>query len=167
MEKYKDLVFRLAFSYCGNSTDADDIFQEVFLRYYHKKPQFESEEHEKAWFIRVSINCSKSLLTTPWRTQTVELDENIPFQDSYESDLFRAILELPPKYRAVIELYYYEGYKIREIAKLLHRSENAIKQRLSRARKQLKKTLSEERGFKKGDFSHEYKTEGQRNSQCI
>lgn len=155
MEKYKDLVFRLAYSYCGNSTDADDIFQEVFLRYYRKKPRFENEEHEKAWFIRVTINCSKSLLTTLWRTRTVELDENIPFQDSHESDLFRAIMELPPKYCAVIELYYYEGYKIREIAELLHRSENAIKQQLSRARKQLKKTLSEERDFRKGDLQHE------------
>lgn len=146
MEKYKDLVYRLAFSYCGNSTDADDVFQEVFLRYYRKNPEFDSEEHEKAWFIRVTINCSKSLLTALWRTRTVELDENLPFQDSYESDLFRTIMELPPKYRTVIELYYYEGYKIREIAKLLHRSENAIKQQLSRARKQLKKILSEERG---------------------
>lgn len=150
VEKYKDLVYRLAFSYCRNHMDADDIFQEVFLRYYRKRPVFESEEHEKAWFIRVTINCSKSLLTSVWRSWTIELEQGVLFQDQYESDLFYAVMALPKKYRIVIELYYYEGYKVKEIAELLHRKENTVKQQLVRGRERLKNMLSEE-----GEVSYE------------
>ena len=109
IEKYKDMVYRIAFSYCRNRSDADDVFQEVFLRYFRKSPVFENAEHEKAWLIRVTVNCSKSVLMSPWRKHEVELDDSIHYEDKYESDLFRAVMQLPAKYRIVIELYYYEG----------------------------------------------------------
>ena len=67
IEKYKDMVYRIAFSYCRNRSDADDVFQEVFLRYFRKAPVFKNAEHEKAWLIRVTVNCSKSVLMSPWR----------------------------------------------------------------------------------------------------
>ena len=72
IEKYKDMVYRIAFSYCRNRSDADDVFQEVFLRYFRKSPVFENAEHEKAWLIRVTVNCSKSVLMSPWRKHEVD-----------------------------------------------------------------------------------------------
>ena len=144
IDKYKNMVYRIAFSYCRNRTDADDVFQEVFMRYFRKHPTFISDEHEKAWFIRITINCSKSLLMSPWKTRMVELDDSIHYEDNYESDLFRAVMELQAKYRIVIELYYYEGYKIKEIAQILKRKEGTVRQQLARAREQLKEKLSEE-----------------------
>ncbi|MBU5478490.1 sigma-70 family RNA polymerase sigma factor [Eubacterium sp. MSJ-13] len=144
IERYKDMVYRIAFSYCKNRSDADDIFQEVFLRYFRKAPQFENDDHEKAWLIRVTVNCSKSVLMSPWRKHEIKLDDNIHYEDQYESDLFRAVMQLPAKYRIVIELYYYEGYKLREIAHILKKKEVTVRQQLVRAREQLKKALTEE-----------------------
>ena len=144
IEKYKDMVYRIAFSYCRNRSDADDVFQEVFLRYFRKSPVFENAEHEKAWLILVTVNCIKSVLMSPWRKHEVELDDSIHYEDKYESDLFRAVMQLPAKYRIVIELYYYEGYKLKEIAQILKRKETTVRQQIARAREQLRKSLTEE-----------------------
>lgn len=144
IQNYKDLVYRIAFSYVKNNVDADDIFQEVFLRYFRKKPIFKNETHEKAWFIRVTINCSKNILTSLWHKYTVPFDESITFEHKATANLFEEIISLSPKYRIVILLYYYEGYKIKEISTILKQSESSIKQRLARARKKLKLELSTE-----------------------
>ncbi len=144
IQKYKDLVYRIAFTYCKNHIDTDDVFQDVFLRYFRKNPEFKSDEHEKAWFIRVTINSSKNFLTSSWRKNNVPLDESIIFEDKDTLNLFEEIKRLSSKYSIVIFLYYYEGYKIMEISKLLKISESSVKQRLSRARKKLKIELTKE-----------------------
>ena len=144
--KYEKTVYKLAYSYMKNKQDTDDIYQEVFLRFFRKKPEFESEEHEKAWFIRTTINCCKSYYLSGWVKRTMAFEEGTHGrEDSYEmggqSDLFYAVMELPVKYRTVIHLFYYEGYTVREIAGLTGEKVTTITTRLSRAREQPRDVL--------------------------
>ncbi|MEE5992923.1 MAG: RNA polymerase sigma factor [Oscillospiraceae bacterium] len=143
IKKYADMVYRMAFAHVRSHSDADDIFQEVFLRYVKKHPQFENEEHEKRWFLKVTANCAKSYLTSAWMRYFVPLEEEI-FQEPEENRLSEALLQLPPKYRDVVHLHYYEGYKTEEIAEILRRKPDTIRKQLSRARDMLKKILEEE-----------------------
>lgn len=146
--KHEKSVYRLAYSYMRNKQDADDIYQEVFLRYFRRKPEFASEEHEKAWFIRTTINCCKNMCVSSWFQKTVPLEENVLGSEAVyvpreQSELFTAVMELPLKYRTVIHLFYYEGYSIREIAELTGEKVTAITTRLNRARSKLRDTLTE------------------------
>lgn len=143
IEKYADTVYRIALTRTNNKSDSEDIFQEVFLRITKKMPTFESTEHEKAWVIRVTLNCSNSLLTSSWRNKTQELEENIQFETKQRHDIYYEVAKLPSKYRTVIYLFYYEGYKINEISKILNTNESTVKTRLARAREKLKDNMSE------------------------
>lgn len=147
--KYEKTVYKLAYSYMRNRQDTDDIYQEVFLRFFRKKPEFESEEHEKAWFIRTTINCCKSYFLSGWVKRTMAMEERtMGREDSYEmeerSELFYAVMELPVKYRTVIHLFYYEGYTVKEIAGLLEEKVTTITTRLSRGRERLREVLDAE-----------------------
>lgn len=143
--KYADTVYRLAFVRTGSRNDSDDILQEVFLRYIKVWGKMESEEHVKATLIRITVNCSNSLLTSAWFKKTDPLDENISasYANSAESALSE-VLKLPVKYRTVIHLYYYMGYSVAEIASITKTNPSTVKTRLARARGQLKKTLEAE-----------------------
>lgn len=142
IEKYADMVYRIALTRTNNKQDSEDVFQEVFLRVTKKMPVFESKEHEKAWIIRVTINCSNTLLTSSWRKKTEQLEENIEFETKESHDVFYEVAKLPKKYRTVIYLFYYEGYKINEISKILNTNESTIKTWLARAREKLKKNMN-------------------------
>jgi len=141
--KYLRTVFGIALSYTKNDTDACDIAQEVFMKYYTSRKRFNDDEHLKAWLIRVTINACKKYLLSSWIKRTVPLDETIPFDSKEDSDLFSAVMDLPLKYRTVVHLHYYEGYSIAEIASLLKTKESTIKVRLMRARTKLKEKLKE------------------------
>lgn len=104
-------------------------------------PKFENEEHEKAWLIRVTINCSKNLLNSKFLKNTTELKEDIVFKTKERHDIYYAVQELPLKYRTIIYLYYYENYKINQISKIIKTNENTVKSRLARAREKLKQNL--------------------------
>lgn len=143
-DHYKPLVFSIAYNYCKNAADANDITQETFVRYLKHDAVFESEEHRKAWLIRVTINNCKSLLISPWFQKTVPLDEKLPFVDKEETDLFRAVMALPFKYRIVIHLHYYAGYSTKEIAAALSLGESTVRVRLLRARDKLKAMLGKD-----------------------
>lgn len=145
IEKYADMVYRIALTRCGTIENAEDIFQEVFLKFSEKNPKFENDEHEKAWFIRVTINLSKNMKNQNWNKKIVSLDENMVFENKEETDVFSIVCELPENYKTVIYLSYYEGYKVKEISKLMKINENTIKTWLSRAREMLKNKL--EGGF--------------------
>ena len=145
IDKYADMVYKVALTRCGTIENAEDIFQEVFLKFSEKMPKFENSEHEKAWFIRVTINLTKNIKSNNWNKKVVSLDENIPFEEKEESDVFSVVCELPTNYKTVIYLSYYEGYKVREIANIMNANENTIKTWLSRAREILKEKL--EGGF--------------------
>lgn len=151
-EKYSDMVYRVAIMSCGDRCMAEDIVQEVFVRYLKNKPEFESDEHAKAWFIRVSVNCTRSQLTSFWKRRVVPVEEfynseedetQITF-DSDESELFEVIQSLPQKYSIVLYLRYYEEYAVNDIAKILHTTAGNISSRISRAKKLLKEQLSKE-----------------------
>jgi len=125
-------------------TDTEDIFQTVFLKYVLSSAAFENEEHEKAWFIRVTINACKDLLKSFFRSRTVSLEEVLPQEAGVTDDhreVLEAVLALPPKYRNVVYLHYYEGYTAAEIGKLLGKNENTVYTLLSRAKGQLRDAL--------------------------
>lgn len=141
IEKYSNMVYRLALTRTKSKENSEDVYQEVFLRLYKKLPNFESEEHEKAWLIRVTINCSKNLLNSKFLKHTTQIKEDITFETKERHDIYYAVQELPLKYRTIIYLYYYENYKINEISKILKTNENTVKSRLSRAREKLKQKI--------------------------
>ena len=144
IKAYSDMVYRQAFSYTRNKSDADDIFQEVFMRYIKKKPQFESEEHRKAWLIRVTINCCKKMHVSAWKNKIVPLEDNIVFESEEENNLHYELMKLPVKYRTVIHLFYYENYSVEEIGKILKQNPSAVRMTLTRARRNLKEIIKEE-----------------------
>lgn len=149
MKKYSDMVYRLALTRTGNPHDADDILQEVFLRYIRADKTYNDEEHRKAWLIKITINCSKSFLTSAWNRHRdfAEPDENSGLYDKRLSDIetksevYGAVLKLPEKYRVVIHLFYYEDMSVTQIAKATGRTEAAVKSQLSRGRGMLKELL--------------------------
>lgn len=141
IQREKDLVYRLAFSQCHQKDQADDIFQNVMYRYLKRKPTFESLEHEKAWFIRVTLNCSKTSLKSFWNNRVEEIDEQAYIFEKKEIDLTPYLNKLPKKYNAVLYLFYYEGYSTKEMAKLLHIKENNVRVLLNRARNKLRKEI--------------------------
>ena len=140
-EKYFDTVYRLALSQTRSSDRADDILQEVFLRYLKTDKEFESEEHIKAWLIRVTINCCRKMFASSWFKKTVPLSEDIAFESPEAGELYKVVGRLPQKYRAVIHLYYYEELSVAEIAQCLDMNENTVKSHLSRARAKLREML--------------------------
>lgn len=144
MRTYADMVYRIACRYVKNSIDADDVFSEVFLAYFKKERTFDSEEHRKAWLIRVTINCAKDLLGQSAQTQQINeeilADQTTRDTDTY-MDLHEAIERLRPEYREVIKLYYLDDLPVKQIAQILSINENTIKTRLSRAREALKSML--------------------------
>ena len=134
IRRYSNMVYRLAFARTGNVSDAEDLYQEVFLRYLTRAPAFISEEHRKAWLLRVTVNCCKKLHTSFWRRHTTALSEAIPARTEEEGELLQLIEGLPEKYRSVLHLYYYEGYATGEIAAILGRSPNTVRSQLARGR---------------------------------
>ena len=138
------MVYRIACRYVNNSIDADDVFSEVFLAYFKKERTFESEEHRKAWLIRVTINCAKDFLEQRSHMQPLYEERVVeavaPDTDTY-MDLHAAIEQLRPEYREVIKLYYLDDLSVKQIAQILDKNENTIKTQLSRAREMLKSFL--------------------------
>ncbi len=145
METYADTVKRICVVYLKNMADTEDIFQNVFIKYYKGSAHFQNEEHKKAWFIRVTINECKDLLKSFLRKNTVsveEISETGVEADFNENAYVReAVLKLPEKYKIAIYLHYFEGYSAVEIAKILSKNENTIYTFLSRGREKLKNIL--------------------------
>lgn len=146
--KYSNTVYRLAYSLTKNMYDADDIHQEVFIRYLCKHPEFANEEHERAWFLRVTVNLCKNLWKTAWKQRVVGLDdldlENPPAVDESKWDIVDVVKQLPRKYRVVIHLFYYEELSIEEIAGILKMKKSTVRTQLVRARRKLGKMLKED-----------------------
>lgn len=141
------MLYRIAFNYLKNKEDSEDCLQNVFIRLYNYKNDFVSEEHLKAWLIRVTINESKRILSNNIKHATVDIEKvaNELYVDEIEKrDFSIELMKLNPTYSTVLYLYYYEGYKVKEIAKYLSKTSVAINLILSRARKQLKDFLQED-----------------------
>lgn len=147
IRQFHKSVYRLALSYVKNETEAEDICQTAFCRLLDYNGEFAAAENCKAWLFRVTINLSKNLLKSTRFSRTAELDENIPARHGFsdeETALWETVSKLPPKYRAAIHLYYYEGYSVKEIADMTGDSVSTVTTRLARARDKLKKKLLRE-----------------------
>lgn len=137
MQRYGTEVYRLAYSRLRSVMDAEDVYQEVFLRYFRKRPRFDSEEHRKAWLFRVTINRAKSHATSAWIRNTAALEGQIAFPEPEERELDEAMGKLKPDARTLLHLYYYQELSTREIAELLGRKESTVRTQLTRARQRL------------------------------
>ena len=143
---YRDRLVAAAFQVCGNAADAEDAAQEALLRYHISEKQFESEQHIRAWLLRVAINCAKNVSRSFFRRNTVPLEDymdSLEFDSGESREIFREVMNLPETYRLVIHLYYYEDYSVAEIGRILGLTESNVKVRLSRGRQLLRKALQE------------------------
>lgn len=157
IDKYADMVYRIAVNETGNREDAQDIFQEVFLRLVRYHDRIANEEHLKAWLIRVTINCAKKQKGSFWNRKVALVEKSVQEQsdertanayetvESVDSPVLLAVRELPEKYRSVVYLFYYEEMSIAQIGKLLGEKESTVKSRLYRAREVLKIRLKGEK----------------------
>ena len=138
---YKNTIYSIAFSYVHNVVDADDIVQDVFLKYLNSNYYFKTPDNEKYWLIRVTINTCKSYVKRAWK-QKVDLDDDQVNRTSSElkkeDSLFEQVYNLPHIYKEIIVLYYYEELSIKDISNTLKISISAVKKRLERARNILK-----------------------------
>lgn len=146
VDKYKNNLFAIAFNICKNAQDAEDVVQDTFIQYITLKKDFETEQHIRAWLIRVAINKARNKNNVFFRRNTLPLEdymESLTFESDETSDLFETVMKLPEKYRVIIHLFYYEDYSVKEISDILKLSESNVKVRLSRGRMLLKNTLQE------------------------
>ena len=141
---YLDMVYRVALNGCKNTYDADDVVQDTFMKLLKCRKTFDSDEHIRNWLIRVTINECKRFWISPWKTRIVPWDENVEEPVVWEPEqsvLYDKVMELTPKYRETVYLYYFEDFSVKEIADILKISETAVQTRLQRARQKLKKVL--------------------------
>lgn len=144
VERYSDMIRRICLYHLKNAADTEDVFQTVFLKYLLYEGSFESPEHEKAWFIRVTLNACRDYLKSFFRHSALPLEElaeeaaSIPPE---QTEVLDAVLALPAKYKDAIYLHYYEGYSAGEIGKILGKKENTVYSLLSRGRIMLKEAL--------------------------
>ena len=141
---HQDTLYRAALAILGDPQEAEDAVQDAFLRCWEKAPDFESGEHAKAWLLRVTVNGCKSRLRAPWRRRTAPLLDTYPADGPEERETLEAVQALPAADRAVIHLYYYEGYQTAEIAAMTGQREGTVRSRLSRARARLRELLKGE-----------------------
>lgn len=145
LQLYGDMLYRTAYLLLGNPHDVQDVLQEVLLRYMEKAPVFLSQNHEKAWFLRVASNCCKDCLRFRKRHSYIELEplqELLPAPENRQ--FMQELYALPTKYKTVLILFYFEGYSAKEIGKIIGLSESAVKKRLQRAREALKLEIEKE-----------------------
>ncbi len=142
-ETYADAILRLSYTYLKNTHDAQDICQTVFIKLLTEPREFESREHERAYVLRMAANACKDLLKSPWRKRTCGLEScmEVPAPEAADGSLLAAVNDLPPHYRAVIYLYYYEGYQAAEIGAILGVPTATVHTRLVRGRARLRKLL--------------------------
>lgn len=142
LAEYGPMVYRLAMAYLRHREDVEDTYQDVFLKLIRHQPQFEAPAHQKAWFIRVTINCCKDRLKKASR-RDLPLDENVPAEPTDYSALYEALGKLAEQERTLVHLYYYEGYTSEEIGMLLAMNSSTVRSKLNRARKKLKDFMAE------------------------
>lgn len=143
-KKYVDKIYILCFSFMKNKADAEDCVQETFIKFLKNNDLFDSDEHLKAWLIVTASNTCKTELKRKSSKETVDIDDlqlpdNLKKNDN--SGIIDSVMKLPPKYKTVIYMFYYEGYKINEISKILKKKESTIKSLLKRGREILKSNL--------------------------
>ena len=145
-DRYVDMLYKICMVYLKNENDAKDGVQEIFLKLWEKRPSFSDQEHEKAWLIRIAKNhCINQLKSSWFRKRSDPPDWSaIPAEEAEEdTELLELVMSLPVKFREVLYLYYYEGYSVREISRLLDRKESTLQSRLAAGREKLKERIKD------------------------
>ena len=144
VNKYSKMVFQIAYQNSFVKSNAEDITQDVIIKLWKNLEKLKDEEHLKAWLIRVTINSTIDYNRIYQNKKEIELDENdnFYFEDEYQ-ELFSELKKLKPESRNIIYLYYYQGYKTKEIAQILNLNINTVSTNLARAKQQLKNILEE------------------------
>lgn len=157
VERYQDMIYRIALTHTRYQGDADDVFQEVFLTYHRKQPDCNDEEHRKAWLIKTTLTCARRVKNSSWRSRVIPIrpeeidilsDEVFRFDSAEQDAIFRALNKLNEVYRTALHLFYFEDLSVQEIASLLGLESGAVKMRLSRGRAALRTLLQ-------GDYFNE------------
>jgi len=147
--RYQNTVYGLALAKTGSPSDADDVFQEVFLAYFQSGRTFRDEEHRKAWLLRVTLNMSRRVTASSWRRKVVPLsqgdDRAVLFREPEEDRVWEALSALPEDYRLPLYLFYFQELSTEEIARALSLRPGTVRVRLSRGRERLREAL-------KGDY---------------
>ena len=150
LTRFGDSILRYAYTYLHNMSDAEEVLQDTLVQFLKTAPEFESENHEKAWLLRVAANLSKNRIRYNKLRETDELNEELVAEEREDlSFVWEAVKSLPVKYREVIHLFYHEGYQTAQIAKVLGRNESTVRSDLRRGREKLKEVLKGEYDFEK------------------
>ena len=145
-DRHVKTIYRVCFAYMKNAADTEDAVQDTFIQLIKRGPVFDNQEHEKAWLIRTATNICRNMLRYWWRKRE-DLDDHRNLQtaeDTAIDDIFRAVMDLPSKYKTVVFLYYYEGYTSVEIARILQKPQSTIRSHLHEARAILKERLGDD-----------------------
>ncbi|WP_310605050.1 sigma-70 family RNA polymerase sigma factor [Anaerosporobacter sp.] len=140
---YSNMVYKIALTYTKNIQLAEDVFQTTFLKYMESEKELDTEEHRKAWLIKVTLNECKRIYRSAYFKRTVPLEDIYMAQEEETDQIFNEVMKLPLKYRKVIHLFYYEELSIKQISSLLEMKESTVTSQLTRARQKLKKVLIE------------------------
>lgn len=150
LTRFGDSILRYAYTYLHNMSDAEEVLQDTLVQFLKTAPEFESENHEKAWLLRVAANLSKNRIRYNKHRETDELNDELVAEEREDlSFVWEAVKSLPVKYREVIHLFYHEGYQTAQIAKVLGRNESTVRSDLRRGREKLKEVLKGEYDFEK------------------
>ncbi len=142
VEQYTQLVYGIALSQLNSRSEADDVYQEVFLTHFDKAVDFADDEHEKAWLIRTTVNLCRRYNCSLWKQRVIPLEEAMFVPETEEErTVWNALTELKAKYRLPIYLHYFEGMSADLIAKTLGTKPAAVRKQLQRGRELLKKRL--------------------------
>ena len=148
LDTYGNAILRCAYSYLHNMADAEEVLQDTLPKLLTAAPNFESEEHKKAWLLRVAANLSKNRIEYNALRTSDELSDELAEEGREDlSFVWDAVRQLPVQYREAVHLFYYEGLSTRQIASVLDRSEATIRSDLHRGREQLKRILKEAYDF--------------------
>lgn len=148
LTRFGDSILRYAYTYLHNMSDAEEVLQDTLVQFLKTAPEFESENHEKAWLLRVAANLSKNRIRYNKLRETDELNDELVAEECEDlSFVWEAVKSLPVKYREVIHLFYHEGYQTAQIAKVLGRNESTVRSDLRRGREKLKEVLKGEYDF--------------------
>ena len=148
LTRFGDSILRYAYTYLHNMSDAEEVLQDTLVQFLKTAPEFESENHEKAWLLRVAANLSKNRIRYNKLRETDELNDELVAEEREDlSFVWEAVKSLPVKYREVIHLFYHEGYQTAQIAKVLGRNESTVRSDLCRGREKLKEVLKGEYDF--------------------
>lgn len=144
LEMYGNTVYRMAYACMRSAMDAEDVYQDVFLRYFQKRPEFQSEEHRRAWLLRVTVNRARTIFRSAWFRHTVPLEDQVAFVQPEEQKLDEALAQMKSGERKLLHLFYYESLSVREIGRLLKRKESTVRTQLTRARRRLAEIMKGE-----------------------